>query len=333
MKAMIIRNFGGPEVFELTEIQQPTVTPGHVLVKVAASSINPIETKIRSGLVPAITPPLPAILNADFSGEIVAVGNNTAPWQIGDQVFGCAGGVGKLQGALAEYMLADTRLIAKKPTTIDHATAALYPLVSITAWEALRDKIQVKPGDNVLIHGIAGGVGHMALQLAKLSGASVYGTVLNQEQADIATELGADGIILADRETVEDYVAKYTAGQGFDVVLDPVGGNNLANSFKAVKYNGAVCTTNARVTLDLGLMHAKAISLHAVFMLIPMVHDLQRERHTSILNNISRMIEQGELHIKRDEKQFTFQEIAQAHQYIESGKAIGKISLINPWSI
>lgn len=332
MKAMVIRKYGGPEVFELAEIQQPTVTPGHVLVKVAASSINPIETKIRSGLVPAITPPLPAVLNADFSGEIVSIGDDTAPWKIGDQVFGCAGGVGKLQGALAEYMLVDIRLIAKKPATIDHATAALYPLVSITAWEALRDKIKVNPGDKILIHGIAGGVGHMALQLAKQSGASVYGTVLNQEQANMATELGADGIIFADGESVEDYVARYTAGQGFDAVLDPVGGNNLNNSFKAVKYNGSVCTTNARVTLDLGLMHAKAISLHAVFMLIPMVHDLQRERHTSILGNISRMIEQGELHIKRDEKQFTFQEIAQAHRYIESGKAIGKLSLINSFS-
>ncbi|GBG57684.1 quinone oxidoreductase [Sporomusaceae bacterium FL31] len=332
MKAMVIRNYGGPEVFELAEIQQPIVTPGHVLVKVAASSINPIETKIRSGLVPAITPPLPAVLNADFSGEIVSIGDNTAPWKIGDQVFGCAGGVGNLQGALAEYMLVDIRLIAKKPATIDHATAALYPLVSITAWEALRDKIKVNPGDKILIHGIAGGVGHMALQLAKQSGAAVYGTVLNQEQANMATELGADGIIFADGESVEDYVARYTAGQGFDAVLDPIGGNNLNNSFKAVKYNGSVCTTNARVTLDLGLMHAKAISLHAVFMLIPMVHDLQRERHTSILSNISRMIEQGELHIKRDEKQFTFQEIAQAHRYIESGKSIGKLSLINSFS-
>lgn len=332
MKAMVIRNYGGPEVFEQTDLEIPAVKPGYVLVKVAASSLNPIETKIRSGLVPAITPGFPAILNADFSGEIVAAGEHTDPWKVGDQVFGCAGGVGQLQGALAEYMLADIRLIARKPESVDHATAALYPLVSITAWEALRDKITVTAGDKVLIHGIAGGVGHLALQLAKQAGASVYGTVLTDQQAAMAKVLGADGVILADSETVEEYVNKYTAGSGFEVVLDPVGGNNLANSFKAVKYNGAVGTTNARVTLDLGIMHAKAISLHAVFMLIPMIFDLQRERHSAILKNISTMIDRKELQIIRDDKQFSFREITQAHQYLESGKAIGKISLINTFS-
>ncbi len=329
MKAMVIRNYGGPEVFEMADVKQPEVKPGYVLVKVFASSINPIETKIRSGLVPAITPEFAAILNADFSGEIVAVGDDVSEWKIGDQVFGCAGGVGQLQGALAEYMLVDANLIAKKPANIDHATAALFPLVSITAWEALKDKVHVKANDKILIHGVAGGVGHIALQLAKHLGAIVYGTVLNQQQARIAKALGADAVIFADQESVEEYVDQYTNGKGFDIVLDPVGGNNLVNSFKAVKYNGSVCTTNARVTLDLGIMHAKAISLHAVFMLIPMVHGIHRERHSNILKNISSMIEKEQLRINRDDKQFSFHEIVEAHRYIESGKALGKVSLIN----
>jgi NADPH2:quinone reductase len=335
MKAMVIRNYGGPEVFEIADVKQPEVKPGYVLVKVAASSINPIETKIRSGLVPAITPAFPAILNADFSGEIVALDENISQWMkwnIGDEVFGCAGGVGLLQGALAEYMLVDVNLLAKKPANIDHATAALFPLVSITAWEALKEKVHVNAGDKVLIHGSAGGVGHIALQLAKQQGAIVYGTVRNQKQADIVKELGADVIIFAETESVEEYVNKYTDGQGFDVVLDPVGGNNLANSFKAVKYNGSVCTTNARVTLDLGIMHAKAISLHAVFMLIPMVQNMDRKRHSIILKNISSMIDKGQLRINRDARQFSFHEIGEAHRYIESGKALGKISLINSFA-
>jgi NADPH2:quinone reductase len=332
MKAMVIRNYGGPEVFEIADIKQPEVKPGYVLVKVAASSINPIETKIRSGLVPAITPAFPAILNADFSGEIVALGENASQWNIGDEVFGCAGGVGTLQGALAEYMLVDVNLLAKKPANIDHATAALFPLVSITAWEALKEKVHVTAGDKVLIHGAAGGVGHIALQLAKQQGAIVYGTVRSQKQADIIKELGADVIIFAGTESVEEYVNNYTNGQGFDIVLDPVGGNNLTNSFKAVKYNGAVCTTNARVTLDLGIMHAKAISLHAVFMLIPMVQNIDRKRHIIILKNISSMIEKGQLCINRDARQFSFHEIEEAHRYIESGKSLGKISLINSFA-
>ena len=231
MKAMVIHNYGGPEVFELSEIELPEVKPGYVLVKVLASSVNSIELKIRSGLIPAITPEFPAVLNADFSGEIVAVGEETFPWQVGDQVFGCGGGVGKIQGALAEYMLVDSRLLAHKPQTIDHATAALYPLVSITAWEAIREKARVQHGDTILIHGAAGGVGHIAVQLAKELGAIVYGTVLNDAQADVVKKLGADFVIRADLEKVEDYANKYTANKGFDIVFDPVGGNNLPVSF------------------------------------------------------------------------------------------------------
>lgn len=326
---MVIRSYGGPEVFEIADVKQPEVQPGYVLVKVAASSINPIETKIRSGLVPAITPSFPAILNADFSGEIVALGDNVPQWNIGDEVFGCAGGVGPLQGALADYMLVDSHLIAKKPPNIDHATAALFPLVSITAWEALKEKVHINTGDKVLIHGVAGGVGHIALQLAKEQGAIVYGTVRNQKQGNFAKELGVDAVIFSETESVEEYVSKYTDGKGFDVVLDPVGGNNLVNSFKAVKLNGSVCTTNGRVTLDLGIMHAKAISLHAIFMLIPMVHDIERERHGIILKNISSMIENNQLRINKDERQFSFHEVGEAHHYLESGKSFGKISLVN----
>ena len=329
MKAMVIRNYGGPEVFEIADVKQPEVEPGHVLVKIAASSINPIETKIRCGLVPAITPAFPAILNSDFSGEITALGANVTQFKIGDEVFGCAGGAGKFQGALADYMLADANLIAKKPVNIDHATAALYPIVSITAWEALREKIYIKAGDTLLIHGIAGGVGHIALQLAKLQGAKVYGTVRNEKQARIAKDLGADGIIFTETQSIEEYLAQYTTGKGFDIVLDTIGGDNLVNSFKAVKYNGAVCTTNARATLDLGIVHAKAISLHAVFILIPIVHGIDRERHGIILRNISSLIEKNQLHITKDKRQFFFHEIAEAHRYLESRQALGKISLIN----
>lgn len=333
MKAMVIRQFGGPEVFEMADIERPDVKPGYALVKIFASSLNPIETKIRSGLVTAITPLFPAILNADFSGEIVALGENTHPWNIGDEVFGCAGGVGSLQGALAEYMLVDVNLIAKKPSMIDHSTAALYPLVSITAWEALIEKVQVNAGDKILIHGAAGGVGHIAMQLAKQLGAKAYGTVRNQKQAEIAKEFGAEAVILAEQETVEEYTEKYTGGKGFDIVLDTVGGSNLANSFKAVKLNGSVCSTNGRVTLDLSMMHSKAISLHIIFMLIPLVHNIERERHSEILDQIRKMIEKGQLRINRDERQFYFDEIGEAHRYIEARKALGKISLISSFAI
>ncbi len=328
MRAIVINQFGGYEVFEEMKIAKPVVKPGHVLIKVLASSLNPIETKIRSGLVPAITPAFPAILNSDFSGVIVETGTETDPWQAGDEVFGCAGGVGALPGALADYILADIRLIARKPVNIDHATAALFPLVSITAWEAIIEKARVQEGDKVLIHGIAGGVGHLALQLAKDKGACVFGTVSREQQAAVARDLGADQIIYYKQETVEKYTEKYTQGHGFDVVFDPVGGSNLITSFQAVKKNGIVCTTNARVSLDLGIMHAKAISLQAVFMLIPMLYNLERERHGRILKNVGELIQANKLKVHKAARQFRFSEIGKAHEYIESGQAIGKVSLI-----
>ena len=325
MKAMVIRQYGGPEVFEMVETDKPELKPGYVLVKVMASSLNPLETKIRSGLAASLGPALPAILNADVAGEIVAVGEGVQ-WQPGDQVFGCAGGVGTLPGALAEYMLADARLLARKPGNIDYATAALFPLVSITAWEGIMEKSLAQAGGKLLLHGAAGGVGHIALQLAKQQGAVVYATVTTPAQADIARDLGAR------EESVAGYVDRYTAGQGFDAVFDPVGGDNLANSLQAVKLKGVVCTTNARTTLDISLMHAKALTLQALLMTVPLLYNLERERHGAILEKISRMIEQGKLRIHRDPQQFSFAEIGKAHAYLESRKATGKVSLINSFS-
>lgn len=330
MKAMVIDRFGGAEVFYEKEIGRPEVKAGYVLVKVHASSVNPIETKIRSGLVPAITPPFPAVLNGDFSGVALQVGEGVSEFKAGDEVFGCAGGAIGETGALAEYMLVDSKLIWHKPGNIDHKTAALYPLVSITASELL-EKAQIKEGDKVLIHGIAGGVGHMALQLAKLKGAKVYGTVSGDSKGKSALELGADAVINYRESSVEEYVKQYTGGQGFDVIIDTVGGENLLNSFKAVKLNGTVCTTNSRVSLDLGMMHRKGISLRCVFILIAILDRVGREKHGEILKEIKGYVESGKLKVLKAEKEFLFSDIGMAHQYLESGKAEGKISLISPY--
>lgn len=330
MKAMIIDHFGAPEVFHEAELDKPKVKTKYVLVKVHASSVNPIETKIRSGLVPAITPPFPAVLNGDFSGVVEEVGEGVSNFKTGDEVFGFAGGAIGETGALAEYMLVDTNLVWHKPENVDHKTAALYPLVSITASELLA-KAQIEKGDKVLIHGIAGGVGHMVLQLAKLKGAKVYGTVSGDSKGKSALQLGADEVINYRQIDVAEYVRQYTEGKGFDVVIDTVGGENLLNSFKAVKLNGTVCTTNSRVSLDLGMMHRKAISLRCVFILIPLVDGVQRERHGEILKGIKGLIEKRKLKILKAEKEFLFTEVGEAHNYLESGKAEGKISLISPY--
>lgn len=330
MKAIVFDHFGPPEVFREAELDLPKLKPGYVLVKVHASSVNPIETKIRSGLVPAITPAFPAVLNGDFSGTVVEAGEGVTDFKAGDEVFGCAGGVVNESGALAEYMLADSRLIWHKPENIDHKTAALYPLVSITASELL-EKAQIKPGDKVLIHGIAGGVGHIVLQLAKQLGAEVYGTVSGESKARMALGLGADAVINYRQTGTEEYIRQYTDGKGFDVVIDTVGGENLLESFKAVKLNGTVCTTNSRVSLDLGMMHRKAISLRCVFILIPLVDGIGRERHGIILKELAGLIEQGKLKILKADKEFLFTEAGEAHKYLETGKAEGKVALLSPY--
>jgi NADPH:quinone reductase len=329
MKAMVINKFGGPEVFELMEIPRPVPKSGYVLVKVLASSLNPIETKIRSGLVASITSPFPAVLNADFSGIVEAVGEGVYEFKAGDEVFGFAGGVGGEAGVLAEYVSVDANLLSVKPKNLDFKTAALFPLVSITAWQGIMEKSEIKENDKILIHGAAGGVGHIAVQLAKIRGARVYATVSGSEKERIAKELGADYVINYKDMDVLRYVKEYTDGCGFDAVFDTVGGNNLINSFMAVKPNGVVSTTNARVTLDLGLIHRKAISLKGVFILVPIVDNIDRKGLGRTLKQVKELIEQDKLKVLKDEKEFVFSDISKVHEYYESGKAIGKISLIN----
>lgn len=332
MKAMVIRSFGGPEVFELAEVPVPAIRPGHVLVQVMASSLNPLETKIRSGAAADSAPPFPAILNGDFSGRIVAVGLDCAPWQSGDEVFGCAGGVGQLQGALAEYMLADIRLIARKPGNISHQTAALFPLAAITAWESVMTHAFAAAGDRVLIHGASGGVGHLAAQMLRLQGVATYGTVTSREKGEMAGRFGTDEVIVAPEDALSVYKKRFTDNNGFDAIFDTVGGAHLLESFEAVRVSGTVCTISARTSLDISLMHSKALTLRAVYMLLPLLHNVGRERQGRILAGIASLVETGELRAHQAERAFAFSEVAEAHRYYAAHLVTGKISLVSDFA-
>ncbi len=324
MKAMIIRDFGGPEVFESSELPTPEIKPGHVLVRVAATSVNTVDTMIRqmSKDLP-ISPELPAVLGMDFAGTVEAVGEGVTEYAEGDEVYGCAGGLGELQGALAEYMLADARLIARKPKNLSMREAAALPLVGITAYEGLL-RAGISKGQSVLVHGGSGGVGHVALQLARHFGADVYATGGGDKQLALIEELGAKGINYK-TETVADYVAKHTGGAGFDLVFDSVGGANMANSFEAAALNGQIASTVSMVELDLSVAHFKGLSLHVVFMLIPMIHNHKREEHTHILGKLTEIVEAGGLRPVLDEKHFSLPEIGKAHARLSSGEAMGKV--------
>lgn len=328
MKAMILKEYGENAEFELLEVAVPEVKSGHVLIKIAASSVNTVDTMIRKmGKDLPLSPDTPAILGMDFAGVIEKVGPGVEGFSVGDEVYGCAGGLADLQGTLAEFISADHNLIARKPKNLSMKEAAAIPLVGITAYEGLI-RAQIQKGKKVLVHGGSGGVGHLAIQLANYFGAEVFSTGGGTKQLKVIENFGAKGINYKE-ETVEDYVEKHTAGKGFDIVFDSVGGENLSKSFEAAALNGHIATTVSMVELDLNPMHFKGLSLHVVFMLIPMLHNHRREEHGRILKHITEIAEEGKLKPLLDESNFSMQEVAQAYARLESGKAMGKIVMEN----
>lgn len=331
MKAQVIKRFGDPSVFEIAEVPKPEVIPGHVVIQVKATSVNPVDTKVRSGLVAAVAPAFPAVLHGDVAGVITEVGEGVTEFKAGDEVYGCAGGFKGTGGALAEYMLADVQLLAPKPKNITMAQAAALPLVTITAWESLYNRANVQNGQTVLVHGATGGVGHVAIQLAKLAGAKVFTTASSTEKLIIGNQLGADEAINYREQSVEEYVKEHTDGKGFDIVFDTVGGENLDRSFQAAAINGTVLAIAARSTHDLSPLHAKGLSLHITFMLLKVMNKDQRQDHGKILREVTNLVEEGKLHSLVDERTFTFDQVSEAHTLLESNKAIGKVVLINEW--
>jgi len=328
MRAVAINEFGGPEVFSVVDVPEPHAAAGQVLIEVMASSVNNVDNMIREmGQDLPFSPALPAILGMDVAGRIKAVGEGVTGFKPGDEVYGCAGGLGDLQGALADLMPADARLVAHKPRNLSMREAAALPLVSITAYEGLI-RARVAKSQRVLVHGGSGGVGHIALQLARYMGAEVSATGGNEAQLKLISDLGAKAINYK-TESVEDYVASLTDGEGFDVVFDSVGAENLNNSFAAAALNGHVSTTVSMVELDLTPAHMKGLSLHVVFMLIPMIHNIRREYHGEILRKLSEIVEAGALRPVLDRSNFSFSEIGLAQQRMVSGEAIGKVVVEN----
>lgn len=327
MRAEVIREFGLPSVFQEATLHKPTVQPGHVLIQVKATSVNQIDCKIRSGAVKAIAPKFPAVLGGDVAGVIAEVGPGVTEFREGDEVYGCAGGVKGTGGALAEYMLADVHCIAHKPSSLSFLQAAALPLVTITAWTALFLRAYIQPHHAVLIHGGAGGVGHIALQLARAAGVSPVATVGSDEDAEIARRFGAKETIHFRTETVPAYVERLTNGRGFDIIFDTVGGKNLENSFQAAALNGVISTTVARSTSDLTPLHDKGLSLHVVFMLIPLIYNIDRPYYGEILRKTAVLANEGMIVPLIDPHTFHISQIAQAHEHLESGKAKGKIVL------
>ncbi|QMV18871.1 zinc-binding dehydrogenase [Granulicella sp. 5B5] len=321
MRSYIVHEPNGP--FIESDSPRPILTSKQVLVRIYASGVNPLDTKIRAAKAAHAEQPLPNILGLDMAGTIEEVGDDVSQFHRGDDVYGMVGGVGNHQGTLAEYIAVDASLIAHKPSVLSMREAAALPLSVLTAWEGLVDRAHVTEGQQVLIHAGAGGIGHVAVQLARAFGAHVYATT-SAGKFDIVRGFGATPIDYA-VEPVEEYVAKYTQGRGFDIVYDTVGGATLDASFKAVKrYTGHAVSCLGWGTHALAPLSFRGANYSGVFTLLPLLTGQGTAHHGEILAEASKLVEAGKLKPLLNERCFSPQEIAEAHAIVASG-ANGKV--------
>ncbi|WP_451987825.1 zinc-dependent alcohol dehydrogenase family protein [Azospirillum endophyticum] len=321
MRALVLDAYGAP--FRLTELERPAAGPGQVLVRIAASGVNPLDTKIRAGAAAHAKHPLPAILGIDLAGEVVAVGSGVTGFKPSDEVYGMTGGVGGRQGSLADYVAVEADLLAHKPANLTMREAAALPLVTITAWEGLIDRGGIRSGRTVLVQGGAGGVGHVAVQIARAFGATVWATV-SAEKAAVVEALGA---IAIDRraETVEAYVARHTGGIGFDLVYDTVGGPVLDASFQAVRRFGHVVSSLGWGTHELAPLSFRAATYSGVFTLLPLLTGEGMPHHGEILRHAAALVEAGKLRPRLDPRRFPLERAGDAHAAMTDGSADGRI--------
>jgi NADPH:quinone reductase-like Zn-dependent oxidoreductase len=260
----------------------------------------------------------------DLAGIVEAIGEGVSGWLPGDEVYAMATGIGGAQGSLAEFAVVDSRLLAHKPKNLSMREAAGLPLVLITAWEGLVDRARVRAGQKVLIHGGAGGVGHVAVQVARAFGAEVFATGSTGNKGLIES-FGATFIDYR-ASSVEEYVAEFTSGEGFDVVYDTVGGGVLDDSFKAARvYEGHVVSCLGWGQHSLAPLSFRGATYSGVFTLLPLLTGKGLEHHGQILQDATRLIEAGQLKPLLDPRQFTLETAEAAHELIVSGGAQGRL--------
>lgn len=283
MKAQILKSFGSPDSFELCEVPKPVPHTGQVLVRVHATSINPLDYQVRRGDYADLVP-LPAITGHDVSGVVEAIGPGVTNFAPGDEVW-YTPQIFDGPGSYAEYHVAAENIVAKKPLSLSHLEAASLSLVGGTAWEALTVRAALRVGESILIHGGAGGVGHVAIQLAKAIGAKVFTTV-REANAEFVKRMGADVIIDYEKEDYVDAIMRETAGRGVDVVFDTLGGNTLSRSPDALAQMGRVVSI-VDISQPQNLVQAwgKNASYHFVFT----------RQNRGKLDELSTLVAQGQL--------------------------------------
>lgn len=308
--------------FRVAPIARPSPEAGQVLVRIVTSGVTPLDTKIHAGQAAHARHPLPNILGMDMAGIVEATGSSVSGFRRGDEVYGLTGGIGGLQGSLAQYAAVDADLLAAKPANLTMREAASLPLNIITAWEGLIDRAHVRSGQTVLIQGGAGGVGHVAIQIARALGARIFATDSSGDKTYIE-QLGATFI---DKTTpVTDYVAEHTAGQGFDLVYDTVGGAVLDASFNAVAQFGHVVSALGWGTHALAPLSFRAATYSGVFTLLPMLTGKGRPHHGEILRRATEMIEAGKIVPRLDPRHFTLDTVLDAYAALRNRTAEGRL--------
>jgi NADPH:quinone reductase len=329
MQAIMMRETGGPEVLTLETVPDPEIASStQIKVEIKAAGINPVDTKLRRQGV-LLPDGLPAILGCDGAGVVVETGNSANAFREGDEVWFCRGGLGGMQGNYAEFTVLDESFCCRKPASLDFEHAAAAPLVLITAWEALFGRARLSEGQTLLVHAGAGGVGHVAIQLAKQVGARVLTTVSSPEKAEFVRGLGADLVINYRSSDFVDEVLEYTQGAGADVVFDTVGPEVFRQSIQATAHYGDLVTLlDPGPEMDWKEARNRNLRVSFTLMLTPMLRDLPQAKadQVAILSNCAAFIDSGSIKISLS-KSLPLSQAVEAHRMIEQGHTQGKIVL------
>jgi alcohol dehydrogenase len=311
MKSAQISKYGSSEVIEINQnTSEPTVSSGKVLVIIKAAGVNPVDWKIREGgMQQIISLQFPSILGIDFSGVIKQIGEDLYPsdFKQGDEIYGQAGVISGGSGAFAEMALVNTESIANKPKSLSHAEAAALPLVGVSAWKALIENIELSKDQKILIHGGAGGIGSIAIQLAKNLGAYVATTVSANDK-QFVQELGADVVIDYKTQTFEDVLHEY------DAVFDTVGGETYTRSFKVLKKGGIIVSMLEQPNSEL----MSRYGIKAIFQFT----QADRER----LRKLAQWVDENIIRVNV-EKTFSLEEAGKAPDYQKDLHPRGRVVL------
>lgn len=329
MKAVVMTAAGPPEMLQVQTLPRPHIQqPRDLLVRLRAAGVNPIDTKLRQRGT-YYPDSLPTILGLDGAGIVEAVGPDVRHFSVGDEVYFCNGGLGNQPGTYAEYTLVDERFVTLKPRSLSFIEAAAVPLVLITTWEALYDRLQLEMGQRILIHAGAGGVGHMAIQLAKLRNIEVFTTISSEEKARFAGLMGADHCIYYPRIDFVEAVLNLTGKRGVDAAFDTVGEPVLSKTFSAVRLYGEVVTLHsATPETDWRTARNQNLRISYELMLTPLLNSLTEAQHqqAKILKQGTRCFDAGKLKIHVGQT-YSLEQAAEAHRQLEAGGILGKVVL------